>query len=1013
MGKDRHKENESPKTPLRGSLPELKGSRLELQRSMSEIRGSTTELRSSTPELQISTPELQGSSQDLQGFSPDLQRSLPDIQGSTPELLRSSPMQHRFMPNLHSESPEYEPSSPELKFRSDVLKSTPELHRSKLGSKVSSQESPELLRSMEEVDEASTAICGAIHEHETISPGFQTLMQELNDDVPKIVESSPKEEVSNSDQQGKHRQFSAKQLKPFSDDHEDMSEYSSDDQESFHRYKLPFTEKQKDYLDHKVNLSGHPRSFSESKVSVLVHKDASSDIKKPSIMQKKLLVDSKEIPLQGSVEKSPATWKKDQEDDLIYSDQEAPSNIPKVKLRHWTSKSDLQKSTSSSSSVNQEEPNPNDNEAISSNILRIPGDDYSSDDDKGIQLQKSQESAPKFLHLVLEHGKSTPAPQENSSDVHEGSLSDVPNTKLKQHEAIVGIKEESLSLEESRSHLPKPILKHQVLLADLQESRSLHQKTIFEDNEKMPSEFPKPILKHRGSFSDLCSSSQDRENMQDYPKSILKNRKYLLQRRGSLPDHHILMSGDYQRTSQVYPKSILKHQGSVSELHDSSVNQRGTYPDVPKSILKNRGYLSHRRGSLPDHRIFISETDETGEPEFPKSILKKRETSIDLHGSCSRNESSCDYPKSILKNRGYLGKRRGSLPDHRILISEEFQRSLSEFPKSILKKQGSLSELQDMRSPHKNTIQPFLEQPKSILKRHSSSTELGGPLSDHRISLSKNMIETPICIPLHNLSENQQAGSCYLKDAIGESSLGGSTIESFTLPSPGSQGSYTSSLSTISQSSDEVFGNKIDHMISDDPNDQVIVAPHRKIRRGSIDAAPHFDSKFRPRRASVSFGDVTTISEYVENQYRDSMRRRKSLPAGLDSGSCTLVDSEVLLHDKWFDNVILSAARDPLGPEIPRPRRRSFVKLVSAFPEWLANKHPFGSLSNLLGSRSDLDKEPVPEKRALSEILENARNDYLWSERESFIRRRSHILERTESLSALGAWADVENPTFT
>ena len=163
-----------------------------------------------------------------------------------------------------------------------------------------------------------------------------------------------------------------------------------------------------------------------------------------------------------------------------------------------------------------------------------------------------------------------------------------------------------------------------------------------------------------------------------------------------------------------------------------------------------------------------------------------------------------------------------------------------------------------------------------------------------------------------------------------------------------------------------------------------------KIAEGSLSSG---------RSLSVSFGDVTVCGRVGED--------------GTENTTGVSMTSPLTLDDlPYIDDLILSAASPVLGPKDSKLRPKSLASVFSAFPEWLANKGRFGSLSSLV-SKSSL--QDVTEGSLLHRDARGRQGlkSFLHGSRLTIGDHHPRVLQPSISLGAFGDWNDVENPTLT
>ncbi|XP_064090556.1 chloride channel protein 2-like isoform X6 [Macrobrachium nipponense] len=439
-----------------------------------------------------------------------------------------------------------------------------------------------------------------------------------------------------------------------------------------------------------------------------------------------------------------------------------------------------------------------------------------------------------------------------------------------------------------------------------------------------------------------------------------------------------------------------------------------------------------------------TETSESAETPPAAELKKKRKPRLNLRRSSSLNLGERPVLLPLPRTRDKKEEEEEDEPEPPELEPSNLEDTSDSVSSSILDENeaehpglslqrslsGDSSETPitaPLQEPCDSVDTPDVDTPRP---RSSSLSVTSGPagrkeaksLNLEKRALSEDLLETPIFLPLRQTAEPQgRKLPRYLKRSnsdigVGSSDSGIATLSGSVkplqpLPSVASV-SYISEKSSPSSSSDDYISSS-----NVDPSAGRHYVPRRQTRRSSIAATPSFEKQpSKGRRLSVSFGDVTTIDENYPGG------RRKSLPAGL--GLAPLYDPSGRRKsiEIDFNSIILNAGLNS-GSESPlRPRRRSLVQMMNAFPEWLASKQPFGSLSSLATSRrtsmsslhsndSDLDIDErrfVKRRKGLSRLLDRARQGYLNDESVLFPR----VLQPADSLWGFETWIDVENPSL-
>lgn len=205
--------------------------------------------------------------------------------------------------------------------------------------------------------------------------------------------------------------------------------------------------------------------------------------------------------------------------------------------------------------------------------------------------------------------------------------------------------------------------------------------------------------------------------------------------------------------------------------------------------------------------------------------------------------------------------------------------------------------------------------------------------------------------------------------------------------------------------------------------------PRRKAREGTsmrrrrvATVVPPFPQQVGSGRLSVSFGDVT-VCDRLDLQQRKP-KRRQSLPPGW----CSRPRPSVFdIPD--IDDIILAGASPAMEQEQQkRPHRKSFIQCVTAVPEWLANKHIFGSVSSVSMHKTGMQDTKLnpcmdvatlgstSDRQELTQMLEQVRKGYLTAGKAELRvagKVRFRVLRPSVTMGAFGAWKDVENASLT
>lgn len=168
-----------------------------------------------------------------------------------------------------------------------------------------------------------------------------------------------------------------------------------------------------------------------------------------------------------------------------------------------------------------------------------------------------------------------------------------------------------------------------------------------------------------------------------------------------------------------------------------------------------------------------------------------------------------------------------------------------------------------------------------------------------------------------------------------------------------------------------------------------------------IEGDDRFGSLSSGRSPSVSFGDVTVCGRLGG----DSIQHTVGVP---------LTPLPSLDDLPYIDDLILSAASPVLERTNSKIRRKSLASVIGAFPEWLANKSHFGSLSSPV-SKSSL--QDITEKSSLCRDAKGRQRftsplTQLHGSRLATGDHHPRVLQPAISLGAFGDWNDVENPTL-